>query len=92
MGDPVGGQSGVGVGLRVHTVVSAVAVPGHRHPAPHRLLKAVNPRWSSLLALPSNQRGQDLYAQLGYEYADPFRNTPDEPEFDLLLLCVPDTE
>lgn len=55
------------------------------------LLKAVNPRWSSLLALPSNQRGQDLYARLGYEYAGPYLNTPDGPEFDLLLLRVPDT-
>ncbi|MGW5434037.1 N-acetyltransferase family protein [Streptomyces sp. NPDC004059] len=52
------------------------------------LLQAVNPRWSSLLALPSNQRGQDLYARLGYEYAGPYRNTPDGPEFDLLLLRV----
>lgn len=51
-------------------------------------LKAIAPSWSSLLALPSNHRGQDLYARLGYEYAGPYRNTPDGPEFDLLLLRV----
>ncbi|MEU6092745.1 GNAT family N-acetyltransferase [Streptomyces sp. NPDC047085] len=63
-----------GIGTRLHTA----------------LLQAVNPRWSSLLALPSNQRGQDLYARLGYKYADPYRNTPDGPEFDLLLVHVRD--
>ncbi|WEH18270.1 GNAT family N-acetyltransferase [Streptomyces sp. VNUA24] len=52
------------------------------------LLKAIAPVWSSLLALPSNRRGQDLYARLGYEYAGAYRNTPDGPEFDLLLLRV----
>ncbi|ULR50390.1 GNAT family N-acetyltransferase [Streptomyces deccanensis] len=52
------------------------------------LLKTIAPSWSSLLALPSNRRGQDLYARLGYEYAGPYRNTPDGPEFDLLLLRV----
>ncbi|MEE1766509.1 GNAT family N-acetyltransferase [Streptomyces sp. SP18BB07] len=52
------------------------------------LLKTIAPSWSSLLALPSNLRGQDLYARLGYEYAGPYRNTPDGPEFDLLLLRV----
>ncbi|MET7716398.1 GNAT family N-acetyltransferase [Streptomyces sp. NPDC005407] len=30
------------------------------------LLKGIAPQWSSLLALPSNQRGHDLYARLGY--------------------------
>ncbi|MEU4898868.1 GNAT family N-acetyltransferase [Streptomyces sp. NPDC044780] len=54
------------------------------------LLKTIAPKWSSLLALPSNQRGQDLYARLGYEYAGPYRNTADGPEFDLLLLQVED--
>jgi GNAT superfamily N-acetyltransferase len=52
------------------------------------LLTAIAPQWSSLLALPSNQRGQDLYARLGYAYAGPYRNSPDGPEFDLLLLQV----
>lgn len=52
------------------------------------LLKAIAPQWASLLALPSNQRGQDLYARLGYTYAGPYRNTPEGPEFDLLLLHV----
>ncbi|MDX3641810.1 GNAT family N-acetyltransferase [Streptomyces sp. MB09-02B] len=52
------------------------------------LLKTIAPSWSSLLALPSNRRGQDLYARLGYEYAGPYRNTADGPEFDLLLLRV----
>ncbi|MCQ8835801.1 GNAT family N-acetyltransferase [Streptomyces malaysiensis] len=51
-------------------------------------LKAIAPKWSSLLALPSNRRGQDLYARLGYDYAGPYRNTADGPEFDLLLLQV----
>ncbi|MGW4030691.1 hypothetical protein ACWEFL_15450 [Streptomyces sp. NPDC004838] len=54
------------------------------------LLKAIAPRWSSLLALPSNRRGHDLYARLGYRYAGPYRNTPDGPEFDLLLLKTED--
>ncbi|MFF7534536.1 GNAT family N-acetyltransferase [Streptomyces bobili] len=54
----------------------------------HALLEAINPQWSSLLALPSNRRGQDLYARLGYAYAGPYRNSPDGPEFDLLLLHV----
>ncbi|MFI1254124.1 GNAT family N-acetyltransferase [Streptomyces netropsis] len=52
------------------------------------LLKTINPRWSSLLALPSNNRGKGLYARLGYEYAGPYRNEPSGPEFDLLLLRV----
>ncbi len=52
------------------------------------LIKAINPQWSSLLALPSNQRGKDLYARLGYRYTGPYRNTPDGPEYDLLLLHV----
>ncbi|MFD0412552.1 GNAT family N-acetyltransferase [Streptomyces sp. NPDC127108] len=52
------------------------------------LLRAINPRWSSLLALPDNKRGQGLYARLGYRYAGPYRNTSDGPEFDLLLLEV----
>ncbi|MDC0773900.1 GNAT family N-acetyltransferase [Streptomyces sp. HD] len=63
-----------GIGTRLHTA----------------LLQAINPRWSSLLALPSNQRGHDLYTRLGYEYAGPYRNTPDGPEFDLLLLHIPE--
>ncbi|WP_328406379.1 N-acetyltransferase (plasmid) [Streptomyces sp. NBC_00390] len=49
-----------------------------------RLLKAIAPKWSSLLALPSNERGR--YARLGYEYAGPYRNQPGGPEFDLLLM------
>ncbi|CCK32821.1 GCN5-related N-acetyltransferase [Streptomyces davaonensis JCM 4913] len=64
-----------GIGTRLHTA----------------LLQAVNPKWSSLLALPSNQRGQDLYARLGYEYAGEYRNTDDGPAFDLLLLRVEET-
>ncbi|MDN3029420.1 GNAT family N-acetyltransferase [Streptomyces sp. S.PB5] len=57
----------------------------------HHLLQSVAPKWVSLLALPSNQRGQDLYSRLGYAYAGAYRNTADGPEFDLLLLHV-DTE
>ncbi|MFJ6568003.1 GNAT family N-acetyltransferase [Streptomyces sp. NPDC091292] len=64
-----------GIGSRLHT----------------ELLRAVAPQWSSLLALPSNHRGQDLYAKLGYKYAGPYRNSPDGPEFDL-LLCQVDAE
>ncbi|MEU6655970.1 GNAT family N-acetyltransferase [Streptomyces sp. NPDC046900] len=52
------------------------------------LLRVIAPQWSSLLALPSNRRGQDLYARLGYEYAGPYVNEPGGPEFDLLLLHV----
>ncbi|MFI2077530.1 GNAT family N-acetyltransferase [Streptomyces triculaminicus] len=63
-----------GIGTQLHTT----------------LLRAINPRWSSLLALPSNRRGQDLYGRLGYRYAGPYRNTPDGPEFDLLLLQIED--
>ncbi|MFD7771281.1 hypothetical protein [Streptomyces sp. NPDC059787] len=62
------------IGTRLHTVP----------------LRAITPKWSSLLALPSNQRGQDLHARLGYKYAGPYRNTPDGPEFDLLLLRIQD--
>ncbi|MEV6781161.1 GNAT family N-acetyltransferase [Streptomyces sp. NPDC051098] len=66
-----------GIGARLHTA----------------LLTTIAPQWSSLLALPANQRGQDLYTRLGYRYAGPYRNTPGGPEFDLLLLHVtsPDT-
>jgi GNAT superfamily N-acetyltransferase len=53
------------------------------------LLTAIAPAWSSLLALPSNSRGHDLYARLGYEYAGPYRAGVDGTEFDLLLLRVP---
>lgn len=55
------------------------------------LLQAVNPKWSPLLALPSNQRGRDLYARLGYEHAGEYRNTVEGPAFDLLLLRVEET-
>jgi GNAT superfamily N-acetyltransferase len=61
-----------GVGTRLHAA----------------LLQAVAPKWSSLLALPSNQRGRDLYARLGYERAGEYRSTADGPAFDLLLLRV----
>lgn len=55
------------------------------------LLTAIAPRWASLLALPSNKRGQDLYARLGYAYAGPYRNSPsDDLVFDLLLMRVED--
>lgn len=61
-----------GIGTRLHT----------------ELLTAIAPQWSSLLALPSSRRGQDLYARLGYRYAGPYRGGADGPEFDLLLLRV----
>ncbi|NMI63183.1 GNAT family N-acetyltransferase [Streptomyces sp. RLA2-12] len=54
------------------------------------LLKAINPDWSSLLVRPDNTGGRSLYDRLGYEYAGPYHNTPDGPEFDLLLLRVAD--
>jgi GNAT superfamily N-acetyltransferase len=66
---------GQGIGTRLHAA----------------LLTAIAPKWSSLLALPSNRRGQDLYARLGYRYAGPYRNTSSGPEFDLLLMRVEDT-
>ncbi|GAA0896513.1 MULTISPECIES: hypothetical protein [Streptomyces violaceusniger group] len=65
-----------------------MAVPGHRRPPARRAPQNHRPEGSSLLALPSNRHGQDLYARLGYEYAGPYRNTADGPEFDLLLLKV----
>ncbi|GLF97796.1 GNAT family N-acetyltransferase [Streptomyces yaizuensis] len=60
-----------GIGTRLHTA----------------LVKAIDPAWSSLLVLPSNRGGRDLYTRLGYTYAGPYRNGP---VFDLLLLRVPD--
>ena len=61
-----------GIGTRLHT----------------ELLKTIAPAWASLLALPSNRRGQDLYTRLGYQYAGPYSNEPGGPEYDLLLLRV----
>lgn len=55
------------------------------------LLKAINPEWSSLLVRPDNTGGRGLYDRLGYEYAGPYRNSTDGPEFDLLLLEVQST-
>ncbi|MEV6734536.1 MULTISPECIES: GNAT family N-acetyltransferase [unclassified Streptomyces] len=52
------------------------------------LITAIAPNWSSLLALPTNDRGRQLYTRLGYQYAGLYRNTPDGPAFDLLLLHV----
>ena len=52
------------------------------------LIKAIAPNWSSLLALPSNNRGRDLYERLGYRYAGPYQNNPGGPVFDLLLLRI----
>lgn len=64
----------LGIGTRLHTA----------------LIEAVAPRWSSLLALPSNARGRDLYSRLGYAYAGPYRNGsgPNALVLDLLLLQV----
>jgi ribosomal protein S18 acetylase RimI-like enzyme len=63
---------GQGIGTRLHAA----------------LLKAINPEWSSLLVRPDNTAGRGLYDRLGYRYAGPYRNTPDGPVFDLLLLQV----
>jgi ribosomal protein S18 acetylase RimI-like enzyme len=56
------------------------------------LLKAIDPEWSSLLVRPDNTGGRGLYDRLGYTYAGPYRNAPDGPEFDLLLLRVGGSE
>ncbi|MCZ4101086.1 GNAT family N-acetyltransferase [Streptomyces sp. H39-C1] len=52
------------------------------------LLTAIAPQWSSLLVRPDNTGGRGLYDRLGYTYAGPYRNEPDGPVFDLLLLQV----
>ncbi|MBT2511331.1 GNAT family N-acetyltransferase [Streptomyces sp. ISL-98] len=54
------------------------------------LLKAIAPQWSSLLVRPDNTAGRSLYDRLGYRYAGPYRNTPNGPVFNLLLLPVED--
>jgi ribosomal protein S18 acetylase RimI-like enzyme len=61
-----------GIGSRIHA----------------ELLRAIAPRWSSLLVLPGNDRGHGLYSRLGYESIGPYRNAPGGPVFDLLLLQV----
>jgi GNAT superfamily N-acetyltransferase len=53
-----------------------------------KLIQGVAPEWSSLLVLPSNGRGHSLYERLGYRYAGQYRNGPEGPDFDLLLLRV----
>ena len=63
---------GQGIGTRLHT----------------ELLKAIAPDWSSLLVRPDNEDGRALYERLGYRYAGPYRNEPDGPTYDLLLLRV----
>jgi ribosomal protein S18 acetylase RimI-like enzyme len=52
------------------------------------LLKAVAPEFASLLVRPDNTAGRTLYERLGYTYAGPYRNTPEGPVYDLLLLQV----
>lgn len=65
------GWQGLGAGTRIHTA----------------LLKALHTEWVSLLAMPGAERPeQRLYRQLGYRYAGPYRDGPDGPVLDLLLL------
>lgn len=55
----------------------------------HRaLVKAIAPRWTSLLVSPANARGRALYARLGYRYAGPYRDGDDT--YDLLIARVDD--
>lgn len=54
----------------------------------NQLLRAIDPDWSSLLVRPDNPRGHALYERLGYRYAGDYRNTPEGPTYDLLLLSV----
>ncbi|MCX5401318.1 GNAT family N-acetyltransferase [Streptomyces sp. NBC_00102] len=61
-----------GIGSRLHT----------------ELLKAIDPDYASLLVRPDNTAGRTLYDRLGYTYAGPYRNEPDGPVYDLLLLEV----
>ncbi|MFE9437005.1 GNAT family N-acetyltransferase [Streptomyces sp. NPDC006640] len=63
---------GQGIGTRLHAA----------------LLTAIAPEWSSLLVRPDNPAGRALYDRLGYRYAGPYRNGPDGPVFDLLLMQV----
>ncbi|MFJ3309585.1 hypothetical protein ACIPSA_42485 [Streptomyces sp. NPDC086549] len=45
----------------------------------------MRPRWVSLLALPGAP-AQQLYRNLGYQYAGQYRTGPGGPVLDLLLL------
>ncbi|MEW1914413.1 GNAT family N-acetyltransferase [Kitasatospora sp. NPDC085895] len=49
------------------------------------LLDALRPQWASLLAMPGST-AQRLYERLGYQYAGPYRASPNGPVLDLLLL------
>lgn len=69
------GRQSQGIGTRMHD----------------ELIRTIAPAWSSLLALPSNDRGRSLYERLGYRYAGPYRNHPEGTVFDLLLLHVAPT-
>ncbi|MDH6625413.1 hypothetical protein M2271_003224 [Streptomyces sp. LBL] len=63
--------------------------PGGIGPRLHaELLKSINTQWSSLLVRPDNTAGRRLYELLGYTYAAPYRNEPDGPVYELLLLQV----
>ncbi|MFD5437832.1 hypothetical protein ACFWJ4_37490 [Kitasatospora sp. NPDC127067] len=42
--------------------------------------------WVSLLAMPGDQRAQQLYHRLGYRYGGPYKAGPHDPVLDLLLL------
>ncbi|KQX77070.1 MULTISPECIES: GNAT family N-acetyltransferase [unclassified Streptomyces] len=67
---------GRGIGTRLHAA----------------LVTSINPEWSSLLVRPDNASGRSLYDRLGYRYAGPYRNEPDGPVYDLLLLRVESAE
>jgi ribosomal protein S18 acetylase RimI-like enzyme len=66
------GWQSQGIGTRLHA----------------ELIRAIAPEWSSLLVRPTNNRARTLYEHLGYRHAGQYRNTPDGPVFDLLLLRV----
>lgn len=64
------GWQSLGIGTRLH----------------QHLVRAVSPRWTSLLVHPGNTRGRALYERLGYRYAGPYRN--EGQTYDLLLARV----
>jgi ribosomal protein S18 acetylase RimI-like enzyme len=64
------GWQSQGIGTRLH----------------EHLVRAIAPRWTSLLVHPDNPRGRALYDRLGYTYAGPYRNG--DQTYDLLLARV----
>lgn len=80
----------LGTGAAVLAVVRLAVRPGWQgHGIGTRirqaLLDAMRPQWVSLLAMPGAP-AQNLYRQLGYQYAGPYKTGPNGPVLDLLLL------